>query len=152
MPDYYPAALAAAEAAIHDELKSSREVEPDRLAKVALEAAAPLLMEAWGVGQRGTQPGMEGLASLNAERTRQAGHRDADVARRALEILGDQCSQRTRKVAEARIASPEASWSEIAAKLGLNKNQAAGLFRRLIHRVPVYYALRDDAAYAAYYR
>lgn len=43
MPDYIPAALAAAEAAIHDELRSSREVEPDALARAALEAAAPLL-------------------------------------------------------------------------------------------------------------
>jgi len=45
MPNYIPAALAAAEAAIYDELRSSREVEPDRLAKVAVEAAAPLLAE-----------------------------------------------------------------------------------------------------------
>lgn len=49
MADYIPAALAAAEAAIHDELRSSREVEPDALARAALEAAAPLLAEAWGV-------------------------------------------------------------------------------------------------------
>lgn len=43
--DCIPAALAAAEAAIHDELKSSREIEPDRLARVAVEAAAPILAE-----------------------------------------------------------------------------------------------------------
>jgi hypothetical protein len=43
MADYIPAALAAAEAAIYDELRSSREVEPDALARAALEAAAPLL-------------------------------------------------------------------------------------------------------------
>jgi hypothetical protein len=35
--------LAAAEEAIRDELQSSREVEPDRLARAALDAAAPLL-------------------------------------------------------------------------------------------------------------
>lgn len=45
MADYIPAALAAAEAAIFDELRSSREVEPDALARAALEAAAPLLAE-----------------------------------------------------------------------------------------------------------
>ncbi len=45
MPDYIPAALAAAEAALYDELRSCREVEPDRLARAALEAAAPLLAE-----------------------------------------------------------------------------------------------------------
>jgi hypothetical protein len=47
MPDRYPpSVLAAATAAIRDELKSSREVEPDRLARAALEAAAPMLAEA----------------------------------------------------------------------------------------------------------
>ena len=46
MTDYPPAVLAAAESAIRDELKSSREVEPDRLARAALDAAAPLLAEA----------------------------------------------------------------------------------------------------------
>ena len=55
-------------------------------------------------------------------------------------------------VAEARIARPEAPWSEIAAELGLTKDQAIGLFKRLVHRVPVYRALRDDEAYADYYR
>jgi hypothetical protein len=94
----------------------------------------------------------EGFVSFNAERTRQAGHRDADLACRALEILGERVSQRTRAVAEARIAAPDAPWSEIAPKLGLTKDQAAGLFRRLAHRVPVYYALRNDEAYADYYR
>ena len=39
-------AIAAAESAIRDELRSSREVEPDRLARAALEAAAPILAEA----------------------------------------------------------------------------------------------------------
>ena len=37
----YREVMAAAESAIRDELKSSREVEPDRLARAALEAAAP---------------------------------------------------------------------------------------------------------------
>ena len=94
----------------------------------------------------------EGFATFNAERTRQAGYRDAGMARRALEVLGEQCSQRMRAVAEARIAAPEAPWSEIAAHLGLTKDQAIGLFRRLMHRVPIYYALRDDETYADYYR
>jgi hypothetical protein len=44
MPDPTPpSALVAAEAAIRDELKSSREVEPDRLARAALDAAGPIL-------------------------------------------------------------------------------------------------------------
>src|SRR5580704_3387917 len=46
MPDPIPSSvLAAATSAIRDELNSSREVEPDRLARAALEAAAPLLAE-----------------------------------------------------------------------------------------------------------
>ena len=46
MPDYPASVLAAAETAIRAELKSSREVEPDRLARAALDAAAPVLAEA----------------------------------------------------------------------------------------------------------
>lgn len=45
MPETPPAALAAAEAAIRYELKSSREVDPEALARVALEAAAPILAD-----------------------------------------------------------------------------------------------------------
>jgi hypothetical protein len=45
MPDIPASSLAAAESAIRDELNSSREVEPNRLARAALEAAAPLLAE-----------------------------------------------------------------------------------------------------------
>lgn len=45
MTDYPASALAAAEAAIRDELKSSREVEPDALARAALDAAAPVLAD-----------------------------------------------------------------------------------------------------------
>ena len=46
MADCPARALAAAEAAIRAELSSSREVEPDALARAALEAAAPILAEA----------------------------------------------------------------------------------------------------------
>jgi hypothetical protein len=95
---------------------------------------------------------LEALRATNVDRARRAGRRDADLARRALEILGPKCNQRTRIVAEARIARPEAPWSEIAPDLGLTKDQAAGIFWRLTHRVPVYYALRNDEAYADYYR
>ena len=55
MPDAIPpAALLAAGSAIRDELRSSREVEPDALARAALEAAAPLLAEAWGADEGAT--------------------------------------------------------------------------------------------------
>ena len=147
MADIPEAVISAAAAAIHRDA-----CDPDadheatgidrRRAVAALEAAAPLLAEAWGVApngeagrQRTTPP--EGFTWVNAERSSLAGHRDAERARRALELLGPDCSQRMRMVAEARIASPDASWSELAGKLGLTKDQAAGLFRRLMHRLHV---------------
>ncbi len=74
MPDCPPAVLAAAESAIRDELKSSREVEPDRLARAALEAVAPLLAEAWGV----TDAAMRWLIDARYEVI--AGSRKADGA------------------------------------------------------------------------
>ena len=53
MPDIPPAAIAAAESAIRDafpgEFGKPGMPEPDALARAALEAAAPLLAEAWGV-------------------------------------------------------------------------------------------------------
>lgn len=56
MPDIPPAALAAAESAIRDafpgEFGKPGMPEPDALARAALEAAAPLLAEAWGAGRR----------------------------------------------------------------------------------------------------
>jgi hypothetical protein len=115
-----------------------------RFARAALEAAAPVLAEAWGVKKRRTPPLTEGLVKINANRARIAAHRDAERGRRALEVLGDRCSQRARSVAEARIASPEAPWSEIAGQLGLTKGQAIGIFRRMVGRVPVRDALRED--------
>ena len=52
MPDIPPAAIAAAESAIRDafpgEFGKPGMPEPDALARAALEAAAPLLAEAWG--------------------------------------------------------------------------------------------------------
>ena len=142
MPEIPGAALAVAEYAIietaadfgHGDMVcgSSRD-----LARAALEAAAPLLAEAWGITRQNGKTLPEGFASFNAGRTRQAGRRDADLARHALEMLGARCSQRMREVAEARIAAPEAPWSEIAGKLGLTKDQATGLFRRLMDRLHV---------------
>ena len=43
MADIPPAAITAAEAAIREEYRSARAVEPTSLARAALEAAAPLL-------------------------------------------------------------------------------------------------------------
>ena len=83
-------------------------------------------------GDKPSVPG--GFVLSNAYRSGQAGRRDADLARRALGVLGDRYSRRARQVAEARIADPEASWSEIGGKLGMTKEQATGLFKRLVTR------------------
>lgn len=109
----------------------------ERLTRLMLEAAAPILAEAWGVKRREFPHDVPGFAWANAERTSRAGRRDAERAARALEVLGDRCSDRMRAVAEARIARPEASWNEIGASLGMTKDQAASLFGRLMHRLHV---------------
>ena len=58
MPDIPPAAIAAAESAIRDafpgEFGKPGMPEPDALARAALEAAAPLLAEAWGADEGAT--------------------------------------------------------------------------------------------------
>ena len=71
-------------------------------------------------------------AAHNAARSRAAGHRNAGSAAMILARLGATASPRQRLVAEAKIATPEASWSEIAAMLGMTKDQAAGVFRRFL--------------------
>lgn len=43
MPDYPQAALAAASRAISEEMGNSRAIEPDEMARAALDAAVPLL-------------------------------------------------------------------------------------------------------------
>jgi hypothetical protein len=88
----------------------------------------------------------EGFARSNAYRSREAGRRDADLARRALEGMGEWCSIRGREVAEARIADPDASWSDIGRKLGLTGGQAVSLFKRLVNRA--FRELGEAAPYA----
>ena len=61
-----------------------------------------------------------------------AGQRDTGLLRDALATLGDRCPDSYRRVAEARIASPGASWRQVAAALGMTKDQAAGIYRRLL--------------------
>lgn len=70
-------------------------------------------------------------ARANARRAELAGRRDADRAAVILAGLGDRCRPDYRAVAEARIAAPDASWSQIAEGLGMSKDAAIGKFRRL---------------------
>jgi hypothetical protein len=81
----------------------------------------------------------------NATRSVAAAQRDVIRARTALATLGPRCGERARSVAEARIADPDASWREIGDRLGLTKDQAIGLFRRLMARTDVRRALGEGA-------
>jgi hypothetical protein len=75
------------------------------------------------------------LASLQAEnerRVKAAGHRDAGAATMILARFAATVTPRQRLVAEARIADPEAPWSKIAARLGMTKDEAIGVFRRML--------------------
>ena len=73
----------------------------------------------------------ESVAIAIQVRSAAVAERDVELAMKALAILGDRCPKGRRRVAEARIADPEASWTEIAARLGLKPNAAAMSFRRL---------------------
>lgn len=105
MTDYPPVSLAAAEAAIRHELKSSREVEPDRLARAALDAAAPVLGEA--VAQKilahmeahGPGPASPGV-TLH-ETMRRAWRRHFGIAARIAAGAFDSREDQLRKAAEA---------------------------------------------------
>ena len=72
------------------------------------------------------------LAEANFHRAAASGIANAERARKALEILGDDCPVIWRRVADARIGDPVAPWAEIAEQLGMAKDQAAGYFRRLV--------------------
>jgi len=72
------------------------------------------------------------LLASNAARARAAGHRNAGSATVILARFGGSLTARQRAVAQARAASPEASWTEIGAALGMGKDEAAGLFRRTL--------------------
>lgn len=74
----------------------------------------------------------QSLRLANAGRARAASHRDAGSATMILARFGATMTPRQRLVAEARIADPGASWSEIAGGLGMTRHQAAGVFRRML--------------------
>jgi DNA-binding transcriptional regulator WhiA len=81
--------------------------------------------------------GWAACSEANADRARAAGRRDARLAAIALERLGDTCTPSQRAVAEARIADPDASWAQIARRLGLTKDVVIGQFRRMLARKAV---------------
>lgn len=71
------------------------------------------------------------LIEANNQRSLQASGRDAEIARGDLGTLGGACPPAWRAVAEARIAYPGASWTRVAAAIGLTRDQAYHRFRRM---------------------
>ena len=69
------------------------------------------------------------LASANARRSAQAAERNARIA---AVLLTRRLPDSGRAVAEARAANPELGWPELAASIGLSKNQAVSVWRRLL--------------------
>lgn len=45
MPETTPEAVSAAASAIRDQMRDSRDIDPDEMARAAMEAAAPILAE-----------------------------------------------------------------------------------------------------------
>jgi hypothetical protein len=70
----------------------------------------------------------------NFHRALAAGIANAELARTALDLLGDDCPTAWRRVAGARIGDPVASWGQIAMRLGITKDMAAGYFRRMLEK------------------
>lgn len=85
----------------------------------------------------GAAGGHPNFVRANAARVAAAGCRNAALARQALEALGDSCPPQWREVAELRIASPAASWAQIAAAVPagggrVSRDVLAARFRRLL--------------------
>ena len=78
-----------------------------------------------------------GWQQANTHKTAQASARNAELAQRALSVLGDDMPADWRDVAEAVIASPGQTWDQVAAQLGVTRYVAAGRFRRLLVRAGV---------------
>ena len=87
-------------------------------------------------GMTTAEIGSANFAAARAERARVAGRRNAELAADALARIGERSTPLDRSVAEARIASPDASWSEIAAKCGITTGAAYNAFRHLLRTAP----------------
>ncbi len=85
----------------------------------------------------GTAGGHRNFTRANAAKAAAAGNRNAALARQALQVLGDSCPAPWRQAAQLRIASPTASWAQIAAAVPagcsrVNKDVLAARLRRLL--------------------
>lgn len=100
MPDYPPAAAQDAEAAIRDEIRSSREIEPDRLARAALDAAWPHLADAVAKAILAHMEAHEPAAMAGAARLRQW-RRDMHIAAQVAGLAFFTRDDKLRMTAEA---------------------------------------------------
>lgn len=71
------------------------------------------------------------FGTANAHRTLAAWAADHDVAERALADWQPGWPEATRQVAQARLDYPARTWADVAALLGITKDQATARFRRL---------------------
>jgi hypothetical protein len=71
----------------------------------------------------------EACVRRNEERATGAGHRDAAIAAEVLSRASG-LPERYVQVATARMEHPSEPWSQVAARIGMTKEQAVGVFRR----------------------
>jgi len=86
---------------------------------------------------------ISGLRDSNSGRIVRAAQRDVAIAQRLLlrsDLTAAAWDDRQRDVAAARLGHPEWSWAQIGASLGLTKDQAVGVFRRMAQLA----GLRED--------
>jgi DNA-binding transcriptional regulator WhiA len=71
----------------------------------------------------------------NEIKTQQASARDAQLANRALYLIGAgsiDVPSRWREIAQCRIDHPGESWEQVGVRVGCSKFAAASCFRRLL--------------------
>jgi hypothetical protein len=74
----------------------------------------------------------EALHAANEQRSLEAAGRNRKLAAAALMRLGADCPPECEEVATEVILHSEYSWTQIAARLGVTRNQAVYRFRRLL--------------------
>lgn len=75
------------------------------------------------------EPTLAELRAANRGRRQLAAERDVPIAVTLLKLRG--WTERQMAVASARLMYPEWSWAQIGAALGLTKDQAVAVFRRM---------------------
>jgi len=75
---------------------------------------------------------MDARQEASEQRTREAASRNRKLAATALMRLGADCKHEWEDVATEVILHSEYSWSQIASKLGLTRDQAVYRFRQLL--------------------